>query len=201
MSYYSVTSPVFITNDFLDSPLSPMLLSPPSSVFLNTPISVPMVSPMSDDPIIDSPVLSSLNLTYTKPTFGFYENMNADPELHERMVKHFLYYKTLGEWLYDEMSELLGYLEKGKDGKIRLINDIGKYKEDSVDSDSKDTIEDKIEYIKKNVLRKSDMMHILNNLVRETNTNWYDLPHKEYLVQKVIRRGLRKKLRKMIRGE
>jgi len=201
MSFLSVTSPLSVTmpNTFLDSPLSPVIMSP--GPIITTTASVPVISPVSDDPIIDSPVLSSLNLTYSKPTFGFYENMNADPQLHERMVKHFYFYKTLGEWLYDEMVEILGYLEKGKDKKIHLIKNVNKYDESSVESDSKETIEAKIDFIKKHVLHQSDMMYILSRVVKDTNTNWYDLPHREHLVIRAVKRFLEKKLRKLVKNK
>ncbi len=182
-------------------PISPvsspyMPISPVSSPY--AAITLPITTPYSDDALLESPVLTSLNLTYSEPVFGIYENMNVDPKLHSKMVKHFYYYKVLGDWIYDELSELLGYLTV-KDGKVKLISSVDKYDESSVDKDSKKNVEMKIEYFKEKVFKKNDMMFLLKNFVSDTHTNWYDLPHKERKVLKAIKRYIDKKFRKMIK--
>jgi hypothetical protein len=180
-------------------PLSPLSYSPLSPI---APLTTPLVTKYDyKDALLESPVLSSLNLTYSRPTFGFYENLNADPELHERMVHHFLYYKLFGEYLYDELGGLLGYLKVDKNGNVHLIKSLKDYKEDAIDSDSDKDIEKKIEFIKDKVMKEKDMMFLLDNFVKETGINWYDLPHKEHKVMKQIGRYLNKKLRKLIKNE
>lgn len=188
------------TSSVLYTTLSP--LSPLSTYSPLSPYTIPIITTTTSDTksaLLDSPVLSSLNLTYSKPVYGFYENLNTDPELHEKMVNHFYYYKLLGEWIYDEFIEVLSYLKVDKNGEVSLINSLNDYDEKSVDKDSDKIIEKKIEYMRKNVFRPKDMMHLLNDLVHETGTNWYDLPHKEKLVIKTIGRGLDKKFRKLIK--
>lgn len=182
------------------SPMSPY--SPYSPYYSPVPLS-PYVGPVvttteSKDAMLDSPVLTSLNLTYSKPTFGFYENTNTDPELHEKMVKHFYYYKLLGEWIYEDMIELLGYLKADKSGNIELVKSVNDYDPKSVDKDSDKVIEKKIEFMRKNVFRPKDMMNLLRDLVHEAGVNWYDLPHKERMVMKAIKRGVDKRFRKII---
>ena len=217
-SYDVISSSVSYTPLSPASPASPM--SPMSPLYSSVsytplaPISPLSYSPFSpiapivkgtttkydyQDALLESPVLSSLNLTYSKPTFGFYENMNVDPELHEKITRHFLYYKLIGDWLYDELSDVLGYLKVDKNGDVKLIKSLNDYDENAIDSDSDDVVEKKIEFIKKKVMRKEDMTYLLENFVKETGINWYDLPHKENKVMKQIKRYLNKKFQKMIK--
>jgi len=123
----------------------------------------------------------------------------VDPELHEKMVNHFYYYKLLGEWIYEELVELLGYLKADKGGHVELVKSVNDFDPKSVDKDSDKAIEKKIEFMKKEVFKPKDMLHLLSDLVHETGTNWYDLPHKERMVMKAIKRGVDKKFRKLIR--
>lgn len=179
----------------LVSPLYP-LSSSPYSIDYET-YTLPIITPYSDDALIESPVLSSLNLTYTKPAFGFYENMNTDRQLQERMVKHFYLYKTMGDWIYDDFLEVLGYFQIGSKDDVKLISSLDKYDEESVDKDSDEDIEKKIDFLK-TIFKMKDMRFLLENIVKERGINWYDLPHREKLVMKSIKRYMIKKISNFI---
>jgi hypothetical protein len=201
----SVSWDIDDSDAFANSILSPF--NPNSPIYANVPLKTRYsvssnVNSADFDALIDSPVLASLNLSYNKPAFGYYQNMNADPELHERMVKHFYYFKTLGEWLYDDYLSLLNYLVLDKKTKkIRLIKRLKDLNQSSVDKDSKKIIESKIKYIKEKVLSENDMMYILNHIVRKAKINWYDLPHREDVVKTAIKRFIKNKMEKKISGQ
>jgi hypothetical protein len=192
VSPYSPVSQNIPTSPYYQNMYSPMSPITTSSVFMNQ-----QPSYNQNDALIDSPVLSSVNLTYTAPAVGMYENLNADPELRNRMIKHFYFFKTLGEWLSDDMIELLSYFVE-KDGKISLIKNVKDYKESSAEKDSEKITKKKIEYIKENVFKKSDMKHLLTKFVKQTKINWYDLPHQDSVVQKAIKRTIDKAIRDKI---
>jgi hypothetical protein len=159
----------------------------------------PMSAASASDVLVDSPVLASLNLTYSKPAFGFYQNMNADPELHNKMVKHFYFFKTLGDWLYDDLLNTLNYIVLDKKSKnIRLIKHLKDLDQHSVDKDTNEIIEKKIKFVKENILGKNDMMYILNHLVRKLKMNWYDLPHNEKVVIEATRKFMTNKMKSMV---
>ena len=189
---------------------SPTSISPLSSdstiIMTQSPVfspsitqSIPVVSSDYDDALLDSPVLSSVNLTYSKPIAGFYQNMNTDPELRDRMVKHFYLYKTLGDWIYDDLLDVLNYFKVDEKGDVHLIKSMDEYKETTVDADSDSDIEKKIKYMRNNVFKRKHMAKILKSFVERTKTNWYDLPKREKRIKKTINKFLKRRLRKMIK--
>ncbi len=191
----SAVSPVY----FADSTSVSPVYYADSPIVVESPVSIPYVTTEYSEPLLDSPVLTSVNLTFSKPAIGFYENMNVDPKLHERMVKHFYLYKTMGDWIYDELVDLLNYFYIGKDKKVHLIKSLDDYDETNIESDTEEMIEKKIDYLRANIFEKKHMKHILRDLVRERRINWYDLPKNEKKVRRAVKRFLQKRLQKMVR--
>lgn len=165
------------------SPLSPM----------NFPI---LLSSEYEVPYSKQPYLQSINISYTKPTIGFYENLNADPKIHTRLTKYF-YYKLLDKWLYEDLIDILNYF-KIKDGKVSLIDNLKEYDPTSVDKDSDENIQKKIDFIEKFFLTKNMMYKILSEYVKGSETGWIDLPKNDFFIKQVVEDKLIKKLKQLI---
>lgn len=179
--------------DLLNSPYSP-LYPYRSPVVINTPV---VAIPVSQEPVNStSKYLPSLNLGYSTPLVGIYENLNADPNLQSRMVKYF-YFKTLDKWLYDDLDDALNYLTS-KDGKIDILSNLNDYKMSTVEHDSDLIIKKKIEFIEEYFLTKSMVSNILTNLTEESDIQWVNLAKNEYIVKKFIGKYLIKQLKKAI---
>lgn len=189
---------------------SPVLFLPTSTIgsdstiFTSLPLissDSPMLSPIfttGSDDLLDSPILSSVNLTYSTPLFGYYQNLNTDPKLHKRMIKHFYFYKFFGDWIYDELLYLLNYFTIDGNKQVNIIKSLSNYDRNTVDKDSDDDIELKIEYLKKNIFKQKNMAFIVHTFVQDTNINWYDLTKKEKYIRKNVSRYLKKKISKII---
>ena len=140
--------------------------------------------------------LPSINYSYTIPSVSIYENLNADPRIHKRVTKYFRL-KMLDKWLYDDSSHLLGYF-KVKGDKVELISKLSDYDANASDKDSDDINKKKIKYIENNLLSYDFSYKILQKLVEDTNTNWYDLHKHEGLVKDAFNIALKKLFKKQI---
>lgn len=98
-------------------------------------------------------------------------------------------YKILDKWIYEDMSNLLGYLEGNRDN-IHLISDLSKYNKNAVVHDSEDVIEAKIQHLEDNIITKKVVYRILKNFVDGTKANWYELHKNEYFVKEALSNGL-----------
>lgn len=154
----------------------------------------PLVVVSDEMPNSPFPYLTSFNTTYTKPAIGFFENLNADPRVHKRMVKYF-YYKALDKWMYEDMRDVLNYFTI-KNDKVDLISSMKDYDVTAADKESNETTEKKIDFIGKYILTQSYMNKILNDFVNRNNISWVDLPKRELLLEQVVE----EKLTKMLRG-
>jgi hypothetical protein len=168
---------------------SPYLVSSP--VVTVDSVTSPMVVTETIVDSITSPYLTSVVLDQP---MGIYTNLNADPQVRSRMAKN-LYYKLLDKWLYDDLSDALNYF-KVKDGKVKPISSMKEYSSKTVEKDSIDTIEKKIDYIEANVFSSSDMRRLLTEYVTETGTNWYDLLKHTTYIKKITKNTLLKKIKK-----
>src|SRR3990172_8348480 len=123
---YSITlTPVSSITPIGLTPISPYI--PVDTVTL-TPLNSIVVS--SDE---NAPYKTSLNLTYSRPIIGVYENLNADPNIHKRLVKYY-YLKTIEKWLYEDLIDVLNYVAI-KDGKADIIKSMKEYNPVGVDKD------------------------------------------------------------------
>jgi hypothetical protein len=171
-----------------------LLISPVSPTSSIIPTILATDSP--NVPYTSYPYLTSVNLSYTTPNIGTYENMNADPKVQMRIVKYF-YYKVLDKWLYTDMLDVLNYL-KTKNNKIDLLDNLNEYNENSVDKDSDDTVKQKIDFIEKYIFTKTLLFKILNKFVKETGNGWISLPKMESLIKDLIEDKLTKRMRQVI---
>ena len=173
--------------------MSPVVVTPPRNTLIYTPRSSYTTYNNANSPVSDAPIIPSLNLSYSRPLLSSYENLNADPRIHHRLVKFFRF-KILDNWLYDDMSKLLGYI-KISNGKPSLINNTEEYINNK-DSNKDEGI--KIRYIEKNILSIDAIYKILTKFTSMTNTNWVDLPKNEKYVKQALEIGIRKQFKKLI---
>jgi hypothetical protein len=192
----SVVSPL----SSIITPVSPLSPLPGELVVTDTLVVTPpgntmVFSPNPASPVSDAPYIASLNLSYSRPTFTAYENLNADSRIHNQLVKYFKY-KVLDKWIYHDkdMKKLLGYL-RVSNGKAFLVKNKNDFKYN--ENESMDDINAKIRFIENNVLTNSLVFKILKRFVHETNTNWYELAksgNEEY-VKDALEMGIRKHLK------
>lgn len=188
------------------------LMSPSSSINFDVlsepePVVLSATSPMvitTESDRLKSPYLPSIKVE-KDPLFSpfkkqveisFYQNLNADPNVHKRMVNHF-YYKVLDKYLYGDLIDILNYTTV-KNGTVSLIPKLSDYNESTVEKESVDTIEKKIDFIAENFFSKDMMRKILNDFVIDANVNWVDLPKKSYFIKQLVKDKLLSRIRKAI---
>ena len=174
---------------------SDSIMTPDSPVLVTSTVSPGWVS-VSNDTFIRSPVVSSINLTYSKPQIGTFESFNFKPEVHKRLTKYF-YYRLLDKWLFEDITDVLNYLVV-KGDKVSVINSLSEYKPSNIKKDTDDTVKMKSDFIQNNVFSKRDMLNFLTKFVYKTETNWVDLPKNEAWLYEILERDLIKKIKKMI---
>lgn len=174
---------------------SPVVVTPPRNTLIYTPQATYTTYNNSNSPVSNAPVIPTLNLSYSRPILSSYENLNIDPRIHHRLSKFFRF-KVLDNWLYDDLSKLLGYI-KISNGNPRIIKNMDEYKDDENESDKK-TKKIKIEYIEKYVLSVDVVYKILLKFTESTNTTWVDLPKNEYFVKQTLEIGIRKQFKRLM---
>ena len=97
-------------------------------------------------------------------------DMNLNYDLHIKMRDYF-YHKTIDVWLKNSMKKILDYLKIDNENIT-----ISKNKIENKNIDTDEIVNKKIEFIKNNIFTKSTALKILNKYVKNTLTNWYDLP-------------------------
>lgn len=176
----SIDKPLVFFDDVSPSPHSPLS---PLVLF-----DQPFITPISSVVQYPSTYVPSINLRYSKPLFSFYEDLDKDPRIHKRLTKYY-YYKILDKWLYDDLSDLLKFLDV-KDNNVVII------KNDKKDSDT--DIEKKIDFLEK-FLTKSFIYMLISRYIAETGTRWVDLHKNEYFLKQVFKEKIKKKLEKELK--
>ena len=166
------------------SPVVPIILQPATGSVTLTPASP------------DTPYVASVNFGYTTPVICVYDNLNADPVVHDRMTKYY-YHKILEKWLHDDLLDILSYL-KTKGNEIDIIDKMSDYQHGSAAKDSAPVREKKIEFIEQFFLTKSFVHRVINEFVISTPANWYDLYRHEYLLMSIFQKKLISRIKKAI---
>lgn len=224
-------SPSLLSSSYLDIPVVSIDGYPYNSSSSDFIVTMDPYSPTVTDILIDSPMMydspyvSSIDLTYSMPLVGVYENPNQDPDLIRRMTEYY-YYKMLDQWLYNSMREVLEYLDiKGssrdidddRSGRIMSrgrgrgstkskskkrkqrggeMSVIPRKTASTKDNDTTDTVEVKARYIQKHIFTKDDMKKFLNMFIREVHINWYDIPKKERALRMDLEDELIKRIKR-----
>ena len=187
-SYTYLTSPY--TKDTIISSKSGVPLAQLTSptvtpvISINTPYSPssPLLSTeykkTNSDPEGKSLYIPTVKYTWpNKASYGVYENLNADPHIRKRIVKY-VRFKLLDEWLYGDLKSLLKYVKKTGKSKSTNIQD------------------KKVDYLEENVVTESFVKKIVEKYVKETQTNWFDIPKNDYFMKQIMKKELKKALKK-----
>lgn len=121
-------------------------------------------------------------------------NLNEDATIQLKIVKYFMY-KTLDDWLWDDLIDILGYLRVDSNG-VHLVDSVDK--KTSVDKDSDSDLKKKVDYINEHYLTIQSTYKILKKYTEETKTNWYDLYKNKMFIKDMVKIYLKKKLREAI---
>jgi len=113
-------------------------------------------------------------------------NLDYDEDIRDKLIR-FFFYKTLDKWLYDDMSDILGYLEISGN-RVTPTGKMVSQKESDAST------EQKIKFIETYVLTKRSVRKLLTKFVDETSTRWAQLYKNESFVKEVIHSYLKKKL-------
>ncbi len=138
-------------------------------------------------------VLDKIN-TNLKPLVTFpiapHLNLNLDPRVHEQMTEYF-YNKTFSDWIYDDLSDILGYV-KMVNGSPKLVSSLSEHRK------SDEATSSKIRFLKDKILSRSRVHSILEQFISETRTNWFELEKNSYFVKDLIKRYMKKKIKALI---
>lgn len=172
-----------------------LLITPTDSISSFSPL---LVTSTEEDriPYSPYPYITSVNLDYTKPSVGVFENLNADPRIRKRIVK-FFYYKILDNWLMDDLVDILNFFTI-KDGKVDLIDNISQYEPLGSYNESEEIKEKKIDFIEDFFLTKSFVSRVLDEYVNNTKTNWYELPKNSYFIKDIIAKKLTNRIKRAL---
>ena len=107
---------------------------------------------------------------------------------------------TLEKWIYGSLSSILEFLVS-KNGKIYLVKNMKERDSNNIDKDSTSVLEAKADWLKDHILSESKTRSILVKIMRELGLKWFELPHRESLVKDVLKRYLKNKLKKMVKGD
>jgi len=181
-------------NDLVISPISDYVVTPLDEIVLNDYIvSDRMMSPVTPLEVITDtpPYVTSLNLTYSKPLLGVYENLNASPSVQKKIIRYFQS-KTLDKWLLGDLIDTLNYF-KINNGKVDVIDSLDDYKPGIVHKESIEQLEKKIDFIENYFLTFSVMDRLLRMYVRESGIQWVKLPRQnEFFVKQLVEDKLKK---------
>jgi hypothetical protein len=181
MSYsINTVTPNFIV--YSDSPLPIMPSNVSYTPLITTPYTpyttyTPYVGPVGATVVIPGPV--------TLPRFL---DLNNDSRVRNQVTKYFRY-KTLDKWLYEDMSNLLGYFVVSPSG-VQLVKNMSDYKDSVVSQMNPDDVDKIVNWIEHYLLTEDTMKKILNHFVKETKANWYDLHKNEYFIKEIIQKKL-----------
>lgn len=131
-------------------------------------------------------------------TYGRFTDLNKDKAIQKKITKYFLY-KILDKWLYNDFKPILGFV-KIADGKPSLIRSMSDYKPDSINSDSVENIEKRIDYLEKILINKKLVRHVLKKIISENQLEWINLNKHKGMIKKILRKYIHSKLEDAIKS-
>lgn len=163
-----------------------------SDVYLSPTSVLSVFSPTILTP--DRPIISTINLTYTEPLYGLYQDLSSDPDIQNKITKY-LHKLALDKWLTSDLIDILNYFKVSDNGNVDLINNMNDYKPDNYKKYNSRQIEQIIDFIERYFLSENIMKRILKRYVDETDTKWTKLSKNTYF----IRQAVSNKIMKLIR--
>jgi len=127
-------------------------------------------------------LVTSVNLDYSDPMVSVHEDYMNEPEVKQKLVKHF-YYLTLDKWLYSEDYEsvLNMFTVKGKNVFIGKNTSEKNTKDKSRIS----------EYVERKILSKKKMKKILKQYISKKRLNWVDLVDEKSSLKHFVKKKLK----------
>ena len=117
-------------------------------------------------------------------------DLDQDKRVHKQVTKEFRK-KALTKWLYNDLSDLLGYFTVDSSG-VSFIKSLDDYKPETVEHETESVLDDKVDYIAKYVLTYDTMFRILKKLIKGANLHWYSLPKNDLFVKEFLGKQLKK---------
>ena len=162
-------------------------------IYTNTNTSLKKTSPF----VMVSPVGTSGTLG-NQYTYGRYTDLNKDKRIQKTFSKYFLD-KILNKWLYQEFRPILAFV-KISDNNPSLIRTMNDYKPESIDSDSLENIEKRIYYLKKILINRQLVKHVLKKIVNENDIQWTQLTKNKSIIKKILKKYLQSKLEEAVKS-
>lgn len=125
----------------------------------------------------------SINVTFSKPTAGYYLDLNKSEDIHKQLTKYF-YYKFLDKWLNEDFNKLYSYLQV-KNNKV-IITDKNVNFNFNKEKLNEEHLSMKKDFIENELLRKKQVYNILIKFMNEFNLKWLDLTKHEHFVKRFI---------------
>lgn len=174
----------FKTDDDLYSTVSYPL------IYTNSDLNTKKTSPF----VMVNPVgTSSAQISY-----GRYVDLDKDKTIIKTITKYFLY-KILDKWLYQDFRSMLAFV-KITDGKPSLIRSMNDYKPETINSDSVENVEKRIDYLEKILINRKLVNHVLKKIVNENEIKWTQLNKNKSLIKKVFKKYLHSKLEEAVKS-
>jgi hypothetical protein len=157
-------------------------------IYANTNVNMKKTSPF----VMASPIGTSVGNLGTQYTYGRYTDLNKDHTIQKTISKYFLY-KILDKWLYQDLRSILAFV-KISDNKPSLIRSMNEYKPDTINSDSVENIEKRIDYLEKILINRKLVKHVLKKIVNENDIQWTQLNKNKSIIKKIFKKYLQSKL-------
>lgn len=168
-----------------------------NSDYLYTPVSLPLFFSKEElkktSPYVAVTPVGTSGVQYT---YGRFTDLNKDKAVQKKITKYFLY-KILDKWLYNEFKQILAFV-KITDGKPSLIRSMTEFKPDTVNSDSVENIEKRIDYLEKILIDKKLVKHVLKKIIHENQIEWVNLNKNKNLIKKILRKYIHSKLEQAV---
>lgn len=114
----------------------------------------------------------------------FNQNLNTSKQI-QKTISKYVYYKLVDEWLYSKLFPLLAFV-KIVDSTPQLIKSMNEYDINKLASQTDDEIEQRVNYLEKNIITKKLVSKVLKRIVKRMCLNWYELDKHMKTIQEVF---------------
>ena len=186
------------------SPLSPVIVTSESTVLstMDTPyIATPgatLLSPLGT--AIEPktvPIIPTIGVNYVTPFTGLYSDLNSDHNVQQKIVKY-IQMKALDKWLLEDLIDILNYFKIDSNGRVDVIDSFDQYNPSTIQKETLDQLEKKIDFIERFFLTKSVVNRVLNRIVRESSLQWVKIPKNTFIVRQAIEDKMMKLIKSAI---
>jgi len=126
----------------------------------------------------------------------FNQNLNTSKKV-QKTISKYVYYKLVDEWLYSKLFPLLAFV-KINNSNPQLIKSMDEYNMNKLSSQTDDEIEQRANYLEKNIITKKIVSKVLKRIVKRMCLNWYELDKHMKTIQEVFLEYFRDLLEEVI---